>query len=263
MQTGFSNVMKPWIVLFFAITQFVASFLPIVMNWESSIPERSIQFQTPIVPITFTFSIWLLIFAGSFAFSVFGLLPQNRNNKVWHRVAWPAVLVFALNTVWELYVPLRNLDFISWLILALAAAAAIQMALRLAAWPQELRLSEKLCVAIPMQVFAGWLSAATFVGIGSIMLQAQISFLDPRSDLIAVVILTAATLLAAAVIYKTRALPYATTIVWAFSGVAIANIVRDDRPVIVAAACVAIVVVIALTVFMRLKAASRQTQAPA
>ncbi len=134
---------KPWIVLFFAITQIVASFLPQALGWGSSIVERSLQNETPAVPIGFAFSIWGVIFAGSLAFSIFGLLPKGRSNALWHRVAWLAALLYALNTLWELYVPLRNLDWGAVIIIAAAAATAITIVLRVAAWPSPLTQQER------------------------------------------------------------------------------------------------------------------------
>ncbi len=240
---------KPWVVLVFAITQIGASYLPQGLGWSSSIAERSLENQTPSVPISFAFSVWGVIFLGSLAFAIFGLLPQNRQNAIWHRIAWLAALLFALNTLWELYVPLRNLDWGALMIISAAAATAITIVLRVASWPEPLTGGERWCIAIPMQIFAGWLSAATFVSFPPTMVWARVTLVDPRSDLVTIAVICAATVLAANVIVVSRAWPYAVTISWAITGIIIANVVREDRPVIVAAAVVAGLVVIGVTAF--------------
>jgi uncharacterized membrane protein (UPF0136 family) len=242
------DMFRPWVVLALAIAQIGASGLPPLLGWPSTIVERSLQNQTPAVPISFAFSIWGVIFAGSLAFAIFGLLPQNGQNKLWQRVALLAALLFGLNTLWELYVPLRNLDWGAFIIIAAAAATAITIVLRIAAWPTPLTRGERWCIAVPFPIFAGWLSAATFVGLPSTLVWAQFTAIDPRSDLIAIAAVAGATLLACAVIMASRALPYALTISWALTGVIIANIIRDNRPMIVVAAAIAMVIVIAVTV---------------
>jgi hypothetical protein len=242
------NVAKPWIVLVFAVTQILAGSLPPVLGWNPSIVTRSLENETPAVPISFAFSIWGVIFLGSLAFAIFGLLPQGRRNALWHRVAWLAALLFALNTLWELYVPLRNLDWGAVIIITAAAATAITIVLRVASWPEPLTTAERWCIAVPMQIFAGWLSAATFVSFPSTLMWAGVTQVDPRSNMVAIAVIAGATLLASAVILASRALPYAITIVWAITGIIIANLFRDDRPMIVAAAVVAGLVVIGVMV---------------
>ncbi len=100
-----------------------------------------------------------------------------------------------------------------------------------------------------MQIFAGWLSAATFVSFPSTLVWAGVTLVDPRSNLVAIAAIAGAAVLACAVIAATRALAYAATISWAIIGVIIANLFRDDRPAIVAFAVAAGVTVISFTIF--------------
>jgi TRAP-type C4-dicarboxylate transport system permease small subunit len=67
-------------VLALALAQIIASVLPDLLDWTWTIAERSARLQTPTVPISFAFSIWSLIFAGSLAFAIFGILQRNRDN---------------------------------------------------------------------------------------------------------------------------------------------------------------------------------------
>jgi hypothetical protein len=243
MRARFFSTIRRWLVLALAIAQIVAPFLPQVLGWNSSIAQRSMQNETPAVPIGSAFSVWSVIFAGSLAFSIFGLLPENRKNTLWQHVAWMVATLYALNTLWELYVPLRNLDWGAVTIIAVATAIAILIVLRIAAWSSPLTTGERWCIAVLLQIFAGWLSAATFVSFPSTLVWAGVTLIDPRSDLVAILAVGCATALACVVIIAARSLPYAATISWAILGIIIGNVVRDDRPVIVAAAIAGLLVI--------------------
>jgi hypothetical protein len=246
MKSKLIDNLTPWIVMTFALTQVLAPSLPQMLGWSSSIAERSQQHETPAVPFGLTFAIWGLIFIGSLAFSIFGLL-RNQQSPLWRQLAWPAALLFALNTIWEVYVPLRNLDWFSIMILSVAAGTAITIALRI---PQNgtLTVGERWCIAIPMQIYAGWLTAATMVGLPSTLSWANVHWIDPQSNLVAIVAVACVVLISGWVIVRTRAKAYAATIGWAIAGVAVANVVRDSRPVIVTAALLALLTVLSITV---------------
>jgi ABC-type uncharacterized transport system fused permease/ATPase subunit len=245
--------LRPWLVLLAAFAQILASFLPERMGWGASIAEQSARYQTPAVPIGFAFAIWGLIFAASLAFAIYGLMQKNRHNELLSRIAWSASLLFMLNALWEIYVPVRSIDLWSLAIIIAATVTAISIILKIARHAVPLTAGEKWLVAIPMQIFAGWLTAATFVGIPSVMLRSGVDFVNPRSDTVVILMLAGATAVALYVINRTRAVAYAVTILWAIAGVVAANIFRESHPTIVAAAVTAALVVIASALFTVLK----------
>jgi hypothetical protein len=252
MNTTILQTLRPWVVLLAALAQILASFLPEQWGWGTSIADQSLRYQTPAIPIGFAFAIWGLIFLASLAFAVFGLLPQNRNSALLNKIAWPAALLFALNALWEIYVPIRSLDWGSLLIITAALATALYIIFKIAKHQTPLTTEENWLVAAPMQVFAGWLSAATFVGIPSVLLWSGQSLFNPSADAVAITMIAAATALALYVIRRTRALPYAAAILWAIFGVAIVNITRESHPLIVWAAAAAACVVLADIVLNKL-----------
>jgi hypothetical protein len=229
-------VARPWIVLALALAQAIASAIPDLLDWTCTIAERSARLQTPTVPIGFAFSIWSVIFAGSLAFAIHGLLQRNRDEALMDRIAWPAAAVFCLNTIWEIYVPLRDFEWGSLVIIIAAAVTANAIVLRIAAWRHPLTTGERWCVAIPMQIFAAWLTAATLVGLPTVLLWGDVEIVDPRSNLVAIAIIVSVGLVTIPMVLKTRALPYAATIIWALSGIVAANLLRDDNITVAAAA---------------------------
>lgn len=246
-------------VLLFAIAQIVASFLPQQLGWSSSIVERSAQNQTAATPLRPTFAIWALIFLSSLAFATYGFFVKQNEATLWRRVALIAASVFALNTLWELYVPLQNLDWISFAIIAAAAFLANLAVFRIANWPAVLTSAERWLVAIPLQIFAGWLTAATFVGLPSVLAWANVSIIDPRADATAILVVIGLTIVTCGVICKTRAWPYAATVCWAISGVVASNIYREDRPAIVIAAIFSGLIVVCITAFALHRKAAKTT----
>lgn len=208
-------------VLALAIGQAVMSQWPDWRKWPETIASRSARQSTPAVPIDWAFAVWGLIFMGCFAFAVWQLLPAQLTDPLLRSIGWLAAAIFALNNAWEYYVPRREIDWGSVAIIAAALAALLTIVSRIdAAGPQEAMTF--WLVAAPFQLFAGWISAATFVNLSSTLKLGGLRMGTAPS--VALIVLAA--LLGSAVAATTGALIYAAGIAWALFGIAVANRVR-------------------------------------
>lgn len=228
------------LVLLFAIGQVAMGQWPEWRKWPETVAKRSARQSVSIVPIAWAFAIWGPIFLGCLAFAVWQILPAQLDDPLLRRVGWLAAAAFALNAAWEYHVPKRDLNWGSIAIIAAALAVLLAIMLRLEAAephdPQTFWLA-----AAPLQLLAGWISAATFVNIGSTL---KWSGVQVGRSLNLALLLAAATL-GVSVAYWTGSLVYAAAVAWALFGIVVANRVRDHDTLIAGTAALLIPIVLA------------------
>lgn len=224
---GALDALRAGLVLLFAIAQAVMAFWPDLRGWTHTISTRSAALDTPVVPVPPTFAIWGLIFLSCAAFGVWQALPANLGDPLLWQIGWAALALFAGNVLWEAWVPRRGLDWTS--------VAIIVAELVLALWLLVLVTSADLSgwtwwlVAFPFQLFAGWISAATFVNLSSTMARpfagesVSATGPDPRRPAVALALIGAAALLGLVVTLLSGAWPYALAVAWALGGIVMAN----------------------------------------
>ena len=245
---GAIDVLRAGLVLAFAVAQAVMAFWPDLRGWTHTISTRSAALDTPVVPVPPTFAIWGPIFLSCTAFGVWQALPANLADPLLRQVGWVALALFVGNVMWESWVPRRGLDWTSVAIVVAELGLALWLlflvgAAGLSGWTWWL-------VAFPFQLFAGWVSAATFVNLSSTMVRpfaggpVAATGLDPRRPAVALALIGAAALLGLVVTLLTDAWPYALAVAWALGGVVLAN--RGGIPIAGAAMAGALAVAVAV-----------------
>lgn len=221
------DALRVALVLLLAIGQALMAFWPDLRGWPDTISTRSASLDNPVVPVQATFAIWGLIFLSCAAFAVWQALPANWSDPLLRQVGWIALALFAGNVAWEAWVPKRGLDWTSVaiilveLVLALWLLFAVSSA-DLSGWPWWL-------VAFPFQLFAGWVSAATFVNLSSTMVRPFVgepvspTGADPRRSAVALTLVSSTIVLGLIVTFLSGAWPYALAVAWALGGIVVAN----------------------------------------
>ena len=173
------------------------------------------RYPNAFAPHPFTFAIWLPIFAGAIAFTVYQALPTRRTSEVLDRVGrWIAVgyALVALTAV----VGLGS----SNIVVALAAVAII-MALRAA---HALgRGATRWLVRAPIGLFAGWLIVATTLN----LCQLAVAFGVGVPPVAAAGLMMLAAVGALVLLRRCAEPAVAIAIIWATSGIVAA---RPDQP---------------------------------
>jgi hypothetical protein len=227
-----------------AVAQAVMAYWPEWRKWPETVPSRSAKQSLPIVPIEWAFAIWGLIYLGAAIFAVWQILPDQLDDPLLRRIGYWAAAAFALNAIWEYHVPKRDLDWASVAIIGAALAVLLTILVRLeAAEPLDARTF--WLTAAPLQLLAGWISAATFVNIGSTLKWAGVAV----GRGLRLALLLSAGALGASVAALTGALVYAAAVAWALFGIVVANRVRDHDALIAAVAALLVPVVLAAAWF--------------
>lgn len=193
------------------------------------------QIDPPVQPAGYAFAIWGLIYSWLVVSAVFGLWQRSRSSD-WDRVRDPLIVSLALGTPW-LAVANTSALWATGLIL-LMALAAIAALLRAG-------VADRWWLRVPVAIFAGWLTAAFFVSLGSTAAGYGI-VLSPTGWAYAGIALAAITALAVQ-----RAVgdepAYGLTVIWALAGIIASNGLSLPGVSLAAAAAMALL----LTLIMR------------
>jgi hypothetical protein len=190
------------------------------------------QDDPPVQPAGWAFSVWLVIYLGLFASAVFGLL-RRRDDPGWDRARLPLALSLLLGTPW---VAIANWS-------AIWATAVIFGMLGTALWALLVApRRDRWWLQAPVALYAGWLTAAAFVSLGSTL--AGWGLGSPL--LWAFVCIGLALVTAVAVLARRPEAPeYAVTVAWALFGIAMKNGLELPGVTALAVAGIASVAVVA------------------
>ena len=170
------------------------------------------QVDPPVVPAGYAFSIWGLIYLLLLAHAGFGLFKRDLD-PVWDKTRWSLIVSLTLGTSW---IPVAQISpiwatILIWIMLISALVALLQTS----------TTKDRLFLTTPIAIYAGWLTAASFVsvalvGAGHGLLKDQIGW--------ASVALGLTTVFASAVQIKLNKVPeFGLAIIWALIAVAVRN----------------------------------------
>jgi hypothetical protein len=187
------------------------------------------QIDPPIQPSGYAFSIWGVIYTWLIVSAIFGLW-KRRDDSTWSAARAPLALSLALGTPW---LAIANTDAVWATVVIMAMAAAAITALLLT--PK----TDRWWLQTPVALFAGWLTAASFVSLGSMAAGYGIFFGGLGWAYAGI---TGALLVALAVQTRIpRAPEYGAAVIWALFGIIVANGMTNALVSGLAAAGIAII----------------------
>ena len=168
------------------------------------------QITPPIQPAGYAFAIWGLIYGWLAASALFGIW-KRREDPAWDRARWPLIVSLGVGTPW---LAIANTSAVwATIMIFLMALGAILALIR--APSHDIWLFR-----IPVGIYAGWLTAASFVALGSTA--AGVDLITDQVGWAYLGILGALSV-AAPVVLKTGAVSYGVTVIWALAGICVAN----------------------------------------
>ncbi|WP_168769080.1 hypothetical protein [Yoonia maricola] len=168
------------------------------------------QIDPPIQPEGYAFAIWGLIYAWLVASAVYGMVKRLRD-AAWDWARKPLILSLAVGTPW---LAIANASAI-WatiliFVMAITAVAALLRAPDTDYWAFK----------APVAIYAGWLTAASFVSLGT-----TAAGYDVLTDATgwAYIGIIGALAVSSTVLLRRPAAPYGLTVIWALIGIIVAN----------------------------------------
>ncbi len=187
------------------------------------------QIDPPVQPAGYTFSIWGLIYAWLTASAIYGVW-KRRFDGHWDKVRSPLIGSLAIGTPW-LWIAGNSAIWATITIFAMAAFAVMAMFRT----PNQ----DRWWLRAPVAIYAGWLTAASFVSLGSTAAGYGVLF-DSMGWAYAAIVMTL--IVALTVLWhRPSAVEFGITIVWALIGIIAANITANPTVALIASAGILVV----------------------
>jgi hypothetical protein len=220
----------------------LASALPLNGQTTGEISDR---FDVYFVPAGYVFSIWGLIYLALIGYSIFQVLPSQRENPHLRRIGYLYVLSCAANIAWIFlwhyeYFPLTLVAMVVLLLLLIA------IYLILGIGRTGTSTAEKWLVRVPFSIYLGWITVATVANVTSLLDSLNWNGWGLSAEWWAVIMLVVAGIIASAVSITRGDVAYIAVIVWAYVGIALKH--SDTTLVAVTAWVVAVLVPLTLLI---------------
>lgn len=231
----------------FAVTQIFTGYFLTTLNIGRSIQSQSDIAQTPVTPAGYAFSIWGFIFLFALLYAIYQAAPSRSDDKLLRRIGWFTAGAFFLNSLWIVVAQLITFNWPTAVIIVMILCVSLGALFRLAVYEKPLTKREKWLVLTPISVLAGWVSAATFANISSVLVQLNFGNFGLSLSIFSSIIIVLATLFASWAYLRSRGNTlYAIAILWALVAVLIGNIVREPDPIAAGVTGAMIVAVLSL-----------------
>lgn len=212
------NTLWPWLNLLALLVTLIVNGLANALPLNNlTTGEISDSFQVYFVPAGYVFSIWGLIYLLLIAYVVYQLLPQGRKTG---NVGALFVLSCVANAAW---IFLWHYGLFGWTLVAMLTllASLLGIYLRLGVGRGPASAAERWLVRLPFSVYLGWVSVATIANVTDVLYTYGWGGWGLAAQTWAIILLVAATALAALMAAFRRDLAYGAVVVWAQVGIAI------------------------------------------
>lgn len=193
------------------------------------------QIDPPVQPAGYAFSIWGLIYGWLIVSAIYGFWKRSETAQ-WDAARLPLIVSLAIGTFW---LAVANSDAIwATVLIFLMAGTAIAALLRSPA-------ADRWWFRAPVAIYAGWLTAASFVSLGSTAAGYGLWFGSVGWAYAGI----GGALIVALIVQ--RAMPrtpeYGATVIWALIGIIVANGMATLGVTILAAVGIAVIAVFIAT----------------
>jgi len=218
--------MKAYGILLASLFQIFGSNAPMVFNWGQSISERSDEANAIITPPGIAFAIWGPIFLSCVLFGIYAVKKRTKLPKIIDTVARSSISIFCLSGIWGLWVPFHGTDFVSLIIISVAAFMGLMLMFRIGN-PKNYNGSENGFVIFPIALISGWLLTATSIAILSAANVHDLSWMNTESLVVVIPLLLVLVTTVVYTICKTKNYWYALAPVWGLTTLGISKLIQN------------------------------------
>jgi hypothetical protein len=184
----------------------------------------SAENPTLVVPADYAFVIWTPIFLLALIYAVYQALPSNRERPLLRRIGWFSALAYISNGVWEMVFPAREFVLSQMVFVGISTGAVVAFVLVQRGAGSGSRFDRWL-VAPAFGLLAGWVTAAFFVGLVTVLVATGVLSGGIGEALFGAFVLIVGGTIACVVILAGRNGPvlgylaYGGAVLWALAGV--------------------------------------------
>jgi translocator protein len=190
-----------------------------------SVKEMSDRYSTLFTPAGYAFSIWGIIYLSFIIYAIYQLLPVQRLNPLYDKLAGPIISINVMAALWIVIFTNHYIIPSVFIILCMLALGAMLYSI-----VNTRKKRNTFWIKFPFRVFLGWITVAT---IANISLCLKFLHFDPETIGIdethwTIILVIFTCVIALSVSYRFKDLIYPLVICWACVGIAIANIHKDQ-----------------------------------
>ncbi|MGF1675675.1 MAG: tryptophan-rich sensory protein [Rivularia sp. (in: cyanobacteria)] len=178
-----------------------------------------------IIPASYAFAIWGLIYLGLFAFAIYQVLPSQRENPNLRKTGYLLAIASLAQSIW-VYLFLSRLFVLSVVAMLLILLPLILMYLRLDIGNTPVSRAEKWFIRYPISIYLAWISVATIVNIASALYINNWNGFGISPQIWTVIMMIIATIIALFALFQRRDIAYSGVTVWALIAIAIKHQVK-------------------------------------
>jgi hypothetical protein len=220
--------------------------------------EVSDSFGALFTPAGYVFAIWGVIYLTLAVFSVYQILPSQKNNARLDRIGIWFILSNLFNGGWIL--AWHYLQFpLSLLIMLGLLVSLLMIYQRLGIGVSKSNPRERWLVDMPFSIYLGWISVATIANVSVVLLDLNWSGFGISETLWTVLVLVVGTILGILMTIRRSEVFYPFVLIWAFIGIT-QNGSGDETVTITAwagAIILAVFIVLARSILRRKQLISR------
>ncbi|MEB3216169.1 MAG: tryptophan-rich sensory protein [Nostocales cyanobacterium 94392] len=173
-----------------------------------------------IIPASYAFAIWGLIYLGLFAFAIYQVLPSQRDNPHLRKTGYLLAIASLAQSIW-VYLFLSRLFVLSVVAMLLILLPLIAIYLRLETGITPASRAEKWFIRYPISIYLSWISVATIVNIASALYINNWNGFGISAEVWTVIMIIIATIIAATALLQRQDIAYSGVTVWALIAIAI------------------------------------------
>lgn len=245
--TNFRDILRQLVTSAAVIIAFLVNVLSNIFPLNGlTIGEISNTFfkNVLIIPASYAFAIWGLIYLGLFAFAIYQALPSQRENPNLRKTGYLLTIALIAQTIW-VYLFLSRFFIASVFAMLLILVPLIVMYLRLGIGTKSVSRGEKWFIRYPISIYLGWISVATIVNIASALDINNWNGFGISAEAWTIIMVIIATFIAAIALFQRQDIVYSGVIVWALIAFGIKHL-ENSTLRIVALSCTFLLIAISL-----------------
>ena len=173
-----------------------------------------------IIPASYAFAIWGLIYLGLFAFGIYQIVPSHKGDEDLRQTGYLLAIASVAQCVW-VYLFLYRLFALSVVAMLWILLPLITTYLRLGVGKKIVNRSKNLCIHRPMSIYLGWISVATILNVACALYAQGWNGWGISGEIWTVIMVIIATMLAGLIAVRGTDIVYPGVTVWALIAIAV------------------------------------------
>lgn len=216
-----------WLALIALVTNVTFNYISEKVVIGRGIAEVSDKYASLFTPADYAFSIWGVIYLALLIYAVYQLLPGQRENDLYDKLARPFVVANVLAMLW---IVAFRLEYLLVSVVVIVALLVTTLRLYIIARDGVLRTYQSNWLSVPFSLFASWLSVATIACISSWLVSMSWQGSASTQLILATVMILAAALISLYVAYRCGDIVFPMPVAWAIVAIFVAR--QDDSKAI-------------------------------